>query len=186
MSLGPVATTAWLSEIDALIASIAGHRDVSALEQLYRKTSSRLMGLTWRILKNEADCAELLQELYLKVWQQAHRFNSTGSGWGWLCVMARNAALDRLRSHQRRGEELVSDIAPLMEALPAEPEHGPLSQGLEICLESLREEQRELILLSYVHGYSHQELQALTAKPLGTIKSWVRRGLQELKQCLER
>lgn len=186
MGAVPDATTAWLGEIDVLLANIAGQRDASALEALYRKTCNRLMGLTWRILRNDADCAELLQELYLKVWHQAHQFNGSGSAWGWLCVMARNAALDRLRSHQRRGDELVSDITPLIEAVPAAAEDASVSLGLEACLESLREEQRELILLSYVHGYSHQELQTLTAKPLGTIKSWVRRGLQELKRCLER
>lgn len=186
MGPGPVATTAWQSEIDVLIAGIAGQRDVSALERLYQITSARLMGLSWRILHNEADCDELLQDLYLKVWQQAHQFNGSGSAWGWLCVMARNAALDRLRLRQRRAEELVSDIEPLMERLPSATEQPLISTGLEVCLESLRKDQRELILLSYVHGYSHRELQAMTAKPLGTIKSWVRRGLQELKQCLER
>ncbi|TBW58760.1 sigma-70 family RNA polymerase sigma factor [Marinobacter halodurans] len=186
--MGPdrAAIDLWQAEVDTLITRIARHRDVSALEALYRLTSARLMGLTLRMLNNQADCADLLQELYLKVWQQAHQFGGRGSAWGWLCVMARNAALDQLRSRQHRGQELTRDIQPLMETLPAPCNDAAVSPGLERCLQALREEQRELILLSYIHGYSHQELQDLTARPLGTIKSWVRRGLQELKQCLER
>lgn len=175
------------AEIDALLRRIAQNRDTLALEQLYHLTSARLMGLTMRILHNRADSADGLQELYLKVWQQAGQFRQTGSAWGWLCVMARNAALDRLRGRRCRGHEWRNDIQPLMNdlALPSATTDA-LSPDLERCLNRLREEQRELILLSYIHGFSHQELQTLTARPLGTIKAWIRRGLQELKRCLDR
>lgn len=172
----------WQAELGPLLQRIALRRDQQALERLYRLTSAPLMGLMMRILHDEPACADLLQELYLKIWYHAGRFDHRGTAWGWLCVSARNAAIDRLRSEtQHRPQTRPLDpLEPLLDGA-APPSHEP---GVTRCLQQLQPRVRQLILLSYVAGYSHRELQDLIAEPLGSIKSWIRRGLKELKRCL--
>ncbi len=158
--------------------------DRKAFEILYRQTSGRLMAVINRILKDPHESADVLQEVFVKVWHQAQTFAGTGSAWGWLTVMARNAALDRLKSLQRRPEDLREDTDILLQSLSANLSCPADSRGLQQCLAELSENAREAILLSYVHGYSHGELSERMQKPLGTLKAWIRRGLLELKQCL--
>ena len=157
-------------------------RDRSALRGLYDVTSARLMGVAVRVLNDEADAADVLQEVYLKVWQQAAPFSGTGSVIGWLIVVTRNAALDRLKSRHRKREDLTADPDEWQETVASD---GSLELGIHQCLGRLNDHARQAIVLSYIHGYSHQELQERLSRPLGTVKAWIRRGLQELKRCLE-
>ncbi|MBV1788743.1 sigma-70 family RNA polymerase sigma factor [Marinobacterium sp. D7] len=179
-------TPNWQLELSPLLKRIAQQRDVQAMERLYGLTSARLMGLMLRILQDEGASADLLQELYLKVWYQAGQFYGQGSAWGWLCVIARNLALDSRRRKVREGR-IFDDISPLEDSLVADisPESSGGERVLYRCLRHLKPGVRRLIVLSYVHGFSHHELQTRLAQPLGTIKSSIRRGLMELKRCLE-
>lgn len=177
-------TPDWQQELAPLLRRIAQRRDPLALERLYRLTSARLMGLILRILQDEAASADQLQELYLKIWYRAGQYDGRGSAWGWLCIMARNAALD-LRRSQRNERDLTDNLDAVTAQLAIEPDN-PLWQdhAMQRCLQQLDPKACQLILLSYIHGYSHRELQNLTPHPLGTIKSLIRRGLMELKRCL--
>ncbi|GGB85865.1 DNA-directed RNA polymerase sigma-70 factor [Marinobacterium zhoushanense] len=176
---------AWQQELAPLLKRIAYQRDSQALERLYALTSARLMGLMMRILHDEATSAEQLQELYLKVWYRADQYYQRGSPWGWLCAAARNLAIDRLRADPARHLNSRS-IAPLEQIFETQHQGVPwLEQSVVRCLNGLQPKVRQLILLSYIGGYSHAELQTLTRAPLGSIKSRIRRGLRELKRCLE-
>lgn len=157
-------------------------QDRAALRVLYEMTSPRLMGVAVRVLNDEADAADVVQEVYLKVWQQASQYSASGSVIGWLIVVTRNAALDRLKSRRRKREDPIVDSEVWDAGVSPD---GALELGIHQCLGRLNDHAREAIVLSYIHGYSHQELQDRLARPLGTIKAWIRRGLQELKRCLE-
>ncbi|WLD58296.1 sigma-70 family RNA polymerase sigma factor [Salinispirillum sp. LH 10-3-1] len=170
----------------ALLLYRMKQRDHAALKRLYELTSARLMAVIMRILNDEGESADVLQDLYLKLWQRPEKYVPSGSAWGWLCVVARHAALDQLKHRQRRREDALVDVEQVLQALAGPAEAFSLPEvGVDRCMARLAEEPRRAIVLSYVHGYSHQELVAVMQRPLGTIKSWVRRGLQELKQCLQ-
>lgn len=182
-SLEPIASnqpdSAWLMRVMNSIA----HQDYAALKSLYDVTSKRLMGVANRILKNEQEACDVLQDVYLKIWQQAGDYSGRGSVMGWLTVMTRNAALDRLKSNKRKREDLLEDPgSDVLVEMPASESHD---LGVHQCLDQLNENAREAIVLSYIYGYSHQELHQRLSRPLGTVKAWIRRGLQELKKCLE-
>lgn len=170
-------------ELQELFARIQ-LRDRQAFETLYGRTHRKLYGLIMNIVADRDIAAELLQEGYLKVWFAAERSPSRYP-WAWLCQLMRNLAIDHVRQHGRRS------------ALPAETD-GELDVGpgsdtetaddttlLNRCFLSLTPEKRNAITLAYVHGYSHEEIVERLASPLGTIKSWIRRGLQELKRCMD-
>lgn len=167
------------SRLQRLLDGVAGQERLAML-QFYQLTSPRLMAVILRILGDEPDANDVLQELYVKIWQQAEDIATRRSVWAWLTVMARNAALDVHRARRRSLVE-TRDALPEMAA----PVVEAFDTGVERCLSSLNEKARESILLSYLYGYSHHELADRLQRPLGTIKAWIRRGLQELKQCLE-
>ncbi|MFY0663699.1 MAG: RNA polymerase sigma factor [Natronospirillum sp.] len=170
----------------ALLLHRLQQRDHAALQRLYELTSARLMAVIMRILNDESDSADVLQELYLKLWQWPDRFVPGGSAWGWLCVVARHAALDHLKHRQRRREDALTEVEHMVQVLVNPTEALSLSEaGVDRCMAGLAEDPRRAILLSYLHGYSQHELVTVMQRPLGTIKSWLRRGLQELKQCLQ-
>lgn len=158
-------------------------QDTRALRSLYDLTSARLMSVSAQILKDDAEAADVLQEVYLKVWQQAADYTGVGSVWGWLIVITRNASLDRLRSRQRKREEPLDDLDPVDTG--EQPHHNAVDSGIDRCLEILNDNARQAIVLSYIYGFSHHEVQQRLERPLGTVKAWIRRGLQELKRCLE-
>lgn len=160
-----------------------------ALERLYRLTSGRLFGVLMRIL-NRRDLAEdALQDVYVRVWQRAGQFDSyRGRASAWLISIARYRAIDQVRSNRvllpidgpddEPRAELTSDAEP-------EPESSRTRAALEHCLGLLSEAQRRCVTLAFVGGLSHEQIAARVGSPLGTIKSWVRRGLLSLKECLE-
>jgi RNA polymerase sigma factor, sigma-70 family len=133
---------------------------------------------------------EVLHEAYIKIWNKAGEFQpQKGSPLGWMATIARNSALDLLRKQRREllapeepAPETTSSKDPDALELLSRSEDG---KALQHCLGELPEEQRESILLAFWRGFSHQELSAQLNKPLGIVKSWVRRGLERLKRCLE-
>lgn len=159
-------------------------RDTQAFEILYRRTNRKLYGLILSIVADRDIAAELLQEGYLKVWFAASHC-PVNYPWAWMCQLMRNLAIDHIRLYGRR--------PPISGALSLPPETGEgLTRDdekdttvLHRCFSSLTAEKRQAIHLAYIHGCSHEEITEQLARPLGTIKSWIRRGLKELRQCMD-
>lgn len=173
----------WNNDINLLLNMIK-RKDKSALKTLYDETNSKLLGITARIIHDRYEAEECLQDVFVKIWEHADKYSGTGSAWGWLCVMTRNTALDhlrRLRAHPHISTD--HDENTLISTLCSEQDLNQ-EHSIRRCLSRLKEQPRQAILLSFIHGYSHGELAAQLSAPLGTIKAWVRRGLQELKICL--
>jgi RNA polymerase sigma-70 factor (ECF subfamily) len=188
-------------EFSRWLARIAlGDRD--AFEALYRKTSASVFGVVLRINTDRGEAEEVLQEVYVNVWRAAGSFDMARSQpMTWLMGVARNRAIDSLR--RRKAEPATTsrfqfagddpdDEQDILQAMPSQ-EPGPmelLSQAseaahLEQCMQALSREQRASIALAYYQGLSHQEVARSLRQPLGSVKSWVRRGLLSLRGCLD-
>ena len=176
-------------DCDELLARCA-QRDAIAFKKLYEATSPRMYALCFRMLKHEGLAEDVLQEAYLKIWDNAHRFIPTkGRAVTWMTTVVRNKTLDKLRSLKSRPvevETIYEGIEFASEAL--EPDKlSSLSEDAEKlmqCLNHLKAEQKECILMSFYYGYTHDEMSKQLNKPLGTVKAWIRRGLERLRLCL--
>ncbi|MCG8429240.1 MAG: sigma-70 family RNA polymerase sigma factor [Chromatiales bacterium] len=165
-------------------------KDRQALASLYQLTSANLYGVILRILIREDWAQECLQEAYIKIWQRADSYRpEKAAPITWMMTIARNQALDLLR-RQRKEVGLDSipeqqqriDQAPLpLEQMLKQDE----SQALAECLKGLNEQSRQTIAMAYLRGLTHEQMAEQLNTPLGTIKTWIRRGLQQLKRCLE-
>lgn len=177
------------AQLQELLAACALH-DRQAFSRLYELTSAKLYGVVLRILSRDEWAQDCLQEAYIKVWNKAESYRpQLASPMTWMATIARNQALDLLRRRHREVRE--SDT----EDFPEEVDQDPLPQEklqqtdegrrLNRCLEQLKSQQRQMIALAYFKGLTHDELAARTDTPLGTVKTWIRRGLEQLKRCLE-
>ena len=160
-----------------------------AFEELYRLCSAQLFGVLVRILRIEAVAEEALQDTFIKIWQKAGSYvPSAGSPMAWMCSIARHQALDMLRQRRSRENLERSDMTGYIDATPdlAKPLHEMTDDAklLMQCLEKLPQEARDCIVYAYCEGYSHEELAMQSDTPVGTVKSWLRRGLISLKRCL--
>jgi RNA polymerase sigma-70 factor (ECF subfamily) len=173
--------------MDSLLRRCA-QRDVTALEALYRATSGQLLGLLVAMLRDRALAEDALQEVFVRVWASAPQFDGfRGSAMAWLTSIARHRAIDLIRARKpfaSLDELQLTGLEPAAEALVA-PESSATGNALERCLRQLSESQQRCIDLAYVRGLSHEEIAATLASPIGTVKSWVRRALLSLRQCLE-
>lgn len=177
----------WNAQIDALIYRIQ-RSDKQALSTLYDIAGGKLLGIIIRIVSDRHESEEVLQDVFVKLWQQAKQMSGEGSAWAWLCVITRNSALDRLRKLKRHPHVSTDEDPFLLDTFMGEnltEDSQENTMAVNHCLQQLKEQARKSILLSYVQGYSHSELAEKMSAPLGTVKAWVRRGLQELKICLE-
>ena len=172
--------------LDTLLLRCGGG-DRGAFRRVYDLQSARLYGQALRLTRQPQLAADAVHDAFLQVWQRSSRFDpSRGHAEAWLATLLRYRTIDILR---RRGREHYG-VEPV-----EEPDTGPdplaqlvsTSEGtaLRRCLDELEEEQRRVVLLAFVDGLSHSELAAKLQKPLGTVKSWVRRALMGLRQCLE-
>lgn len=178
--------------LEPLLAAVArGHPN--AFAQLYARTSAHLFALLLRMLQRRDWAEEALQDCYVRIWQRSESYDAErGTPMAWLMTIARYRALDLLRS--RRPELNESDFdddtpSPLDRTDDrANPEADAVAgEGLgrlDKCLERLGDEQRRSVLLAYYEGYTHTELSRRLKAPIGTVKSWVRRGLLQLRDCL--
>ena len=162
-----------------------------ALEEVYRKTSAKLFGLCLRILGDRGEAEEALQEVYVSVWRRAGSFDSErASPITWLAALARNRAIDRLRSSGRpRPAEQIDhafDVADDRDDALTLLEAGEDRARLMGCVEELDGRQSSAIRAAFFGGLSYPQLAEREAVPLGTMKSWIRRGLLGLRECLER
>lgn len=171
-------------ELEFLLGQIQ-LRHKPAFEKLYRLSSARLYALILRIACNQDEAADVLQETYLKVWRNTEQFKpGFGSAWGWLCQVARNSALDRARKNSRLREVDSDDVEALLQTIETMQPDLVDEADLSRCLQQIRQEMKKPLLLSYVYGLSHSELAERLGEPLGTLKAWIRRGLMELRTCM--
>lgn len=163
--------------------------DQRAFDRLYRLTSPQMYGAALALLRRRDLAEDVLQEAYVKVWHAAGSYQpERGSPLTWLGTIVRRCAIDRLRRRRQEGESLpeeewdaIADDAPgPLQAAIADAD----ARRLGICLDQLDERQRESVALAFLHGLTHSELAERLAAPLGTVKAWVRRGLDKLRTCL--
>ena len=176
--------------LKAAMARLAkGDRD--ALEDVYRLTNVKLFGICLRILRDRKEAEDALQDVYITLWRNASRYDaSRASPIAWLATFARNRAVDRLRTGKvRRGAvpvdeavELASDTVPADELLI----DAERTARVHSCLENLDQPQRGVIRTAFLQGDTYAELAEREGVPLGTMKSWIRRGLLKLRECMER
>ena len=173
----------------ALVRVAAGDR--AALQLVHHDTSAKLFGVVLRILNDRSEAEDVLQDVFVTVWRKAASFDpARASPITWLVAIARNRAIDRLRASgmSRRTEPIeaageVSDPAPAAgEIVEAAQEH----ERLERCFGELEARQAAAIRAAFLDGATYDDLSRRMNVPLGTMKSWIRRGLQKLRACLER
>jgi RNA polymerase sigma-70 factor (ECF subfamily) len=166
----------------ALARCAAGDR--AALRVIYDIEAPRMIGVARRILRRQDLSEEAVQDAFMRVWRSARTFDpQRGAARSWLYAILRNCALSILRDEGRftSDEDSAEQAAPMTESALA---RLPETSALRRCLERLEPARRSVVLLSYVHGLSHGELAGRLGVPLGTVKSWVRRGLISLQECM--
>ncbi len=177
-----------MDDLAALLSRVA-LRDRGAFARLYRQASPKLFSVALRILRNQAEAEEALQEIFIKIWQRAERYQPDQGGPStWLTAIARNHAIDLLRA--RKPQASVIDEAFDL----ASPEPGPeaaainASEGARIdgCMQTLEPDRAEAVRKAYVEGLSYQELADSYKIPLNTMRTWLRRSLMKLRECLDR
>ena len=174
--------------LDVLLARTA-LGDQSAFAQLYEQTSPLLYAIAQKILKKAEYSEDALQEAYVKIWHNASEYNSEkGAVLTWMGSIVRYRCLDMLR--KIKPVESIHEYEEYMILEDAEP--GPLEQALKQgdaqalmdCIEELKEKQRRSVLMAFYEGLTHDQLSRCLSVPLGTVKSWIRRSLEKIKECL--
>ena len=174
------------ADISHLIARCA-LRDRQAFRDLYTRTSSKLFGVTLRILRDRAEAEEALQEVYVKIWQRADRYVAGGySPISWLVAVARNHSLDLLRARKPRGDDI--DLALDVADAQPNPEQAEANRGerarIDHCLGQLEADKADAVRGAYLDGFSYEELSERHRVPLNTMRTWLRRSLLKLRECL--
>jgi RNA polymerase sigma-70 factor (ECF subfamily) len=173
-------------ELAELLAKVA-QRDRAAFAALYRATSAKLNGVVSRILTS-GEASEVLQEAYVKIWERAADFDAAkGSPLAWMATIARNRALDLARRARPVSlEDMPEGFEPAAETEDplASRERSEAYVALMRCLGALPADKREMVLLAYYRGASREALANRYNAPVGTVKTWLRRSLAELKDCL--
>src|SRR5580692_4468208 len=175
--------------LEALLAQVAmGNR--AAFDALYRGTANRLFGICLRVLIHRSEAEDALQDVYTAVWRKAAQFDPAKATAGaWLAMIARNKAIDRLRSmpaqQMRASLELAENVEDPGASPPQQVQAATDRAQLEHCLERLEPRRRSLIRAAFFDGLTYEELSAKIEAPLGSIKSWIRRGLLQLRECLD-
>ncbi len=174
-------------EIVDLLGEVA-RGDRQAFASLYQRTSAKLYGICLRILRSESEAQDVLQEVYVSVWQKAARFDEArASPITWLAVLARNRSIDRLRrpAFSTEGIEAAQEVEDGAPSALEMMEQAEDAARLNRCLGELDERPRAMIRAAFLDGATYPELAAREGVPLGTMKSWIRRNLQRLRGCLE-
>ncbi len=181
-------------ELIALLERIAA-RDEAALKALYDRVARKLYGLALRVLGNAEWAEDAMQDATLQIWRTAGDYRASLSPpMAWLGLIVRSRALDQLRRRRAEREHLRDDIDDAPGEGLASDDAGPLDRSLASqqasalhqCLMRLEQRQRELISLAYLRELSHGELARQLQLPLGSVKTWIRRGLDQLRHCMAR
>lgn len=172
-----------------LYATAQGNKD--AFGKLYQATSGKLFSVSLHLLRRNDWAEDVLQDAYVRIWHSAADYHAEkGSVMTWMISITRYRALDILKSRRVKAEHL--DISDQLEddagneVQPGEA-IGLVREKVKLddCMQGLTDEHRQSIQLAYFNGLSHQEITEHTGSPLGSVKSWIRRGLTQLKRCLE-
>lgn len=193
----PALPTLTAESDDGLLLTEIARQNVQAIDCFYERYAPALYSFIVRIVKNETVAEGLVQETFLKVWQNADTFNGTGVVAAWLFRIARNLSLDQLRRTRVRPvpaeKELelhydLSEQSPTdyLTAIETEVEQSYHRHYIHIALEEIPEEQRDCLVLAYYQGMSQREIAKHTDIPLGTIKTRIRMGLKKLERLLRR
>lgn len=170
------------------LLSAVGRGDQQAFEHLYSQTSGKLFGICRRMMPQRSDAEDALQEIYITVWRKACQFNrERGNPISWLCMLARNKCIDKLRlgPAQPHLEPVSLEDEPELRDQSEPLDAASNKQLLERCLAILDAKHQTIIRTAFFDGCTYENLATRTGTPLGTIKSWIRRGLSSLKACLE-
>lgn len=161
-------------------------QDRAAFRRLYDESSRYVFGIVLSIVRDRDIAREIAQEVYVRIWRRAHQFRATeGNPLSWIGTITRNCAIDRLRSERTRGfVEFTDDVPELSDGRDSA---GQTLDSIVIhrLLGDLRPDYRKALMLCYFQGYTYVELAGVLDIPVGTAKSWVRRGLASLKEALE-
>lgn len=162
--------------------------DRTALRAIFDQEAGRLVAVAERIVRRRELAEEVVQEAFIRIWTHAHQYRSdSGSARGWIYAIVRNRALNLLRDGSR--EHVVEEVETLQDdrqaaEIMAAWHRLDRNSRLYACLDALDETKRQGILMAYVGGYSHGEIAGRLRLPLGTTKSWIRRGLLALRECM--
>ena len=174
--------------IEELIAQIA-LADQDAFSKLYDLTSGKLFAVCLRVLNERAAAEDAMEDAYIKVWKNADRYQVTGhSPMTWLITIARNTAIDRLRA--RKSDRDIADYSERIAAPGLSPEQAAVaasqSQQIVRCMNELETDRRAALTGAYLEGKSYKELADQFEVPLNTMRTWLRRGLVALRECMAR
>ncbi len=169
--------------------------DEAALKELYGLTSSKLYGVAVRVVTNRQWAEDVLQDAFLNIWRVAGHYKSSLSPpLAWMGVVVRSRGLDFLRRRRSDRADAVQELDELISDTVAGDQPNPLdttqaseqANALHSCLTRLAHKQREVVSLAYLRDLSHAELAEQLKLPLGTVKTWIRRGLEQLRGCMSR
>lgn len=196
MRTGKPPQNAGMQNDDATLQNLidrVAERDDTALMQLYERTSAKLYGLALRITGQRDLAEDALQETFLQVWKTAADYRASLSPpLAWLGLIARSRALDQLRRQKVAREQLTETLdetlADTLHSDAADPldasQASQQARALHECLAQLERKQRAVVSLAYLRDLSHSELAQQLRLPLGTVKTWIRRGLDQLRSCM--
>ena len=173
--------------IENLLARVA-LRDRNAFQSLYDAVSTKLFGVCLRLLKDRQEAEDALQEVFIKIWHGAATRGPGHSPHGWMVIIARNHAIDRLRARRPKSEDIDErhDLADRNMNPEEIAENTSQRRRIDICMEELEADRAEAVRGAYVEGYSYEELADRYKVPVNTMRTWLRRSLIKLKECLER
>ena len=182
------------SQLIALLDRVA-IADESALRELYDMTSSKLYGVAVRVVSNRDWAEDVLQEAFLNIWRIAADYKATLSPpMAWMALVVRSRGLDFLRRRTTGRADTMQELDDVISDTVAGDSPNPLdttlasqqARALHDCLSQLEHKQREVVSLAYLRDLSHGELAEQLKLPLGTVKTWIRRGLEQLRGCMAR
>ncbi|RAW06941.1 RNA polymerase subunit sigma-24 [Halomonas elongata] len=183
----PPATPSSNNHLRDLLQLVA-QSDRRAFAQLYEATSAKLYGTVLRILKERSRTDDVIQEVYVTIWQKAAQFEaSRASPITWMVTIARHSAIDELRRQPRaphESEDALSQISADEIGAHEHIEHEQDARQLRACLEELETNHHHMVRLAYLDGWSRADLAAYFEQPVNTVKTWLHRALKQLKGCL--
>jgi RNA polymerase sigma-70 factor, ECF subfamily len=163
--------------------------DRTAFAELYRLTAPKLFPVALRITQRRDLAEEVLQESFVAIWNQSASYDPVkGVPIVWMTTIVRHRAIDQRRRRANLADATAGSDDALLALVADErdrADRGAELAALQRCLDTLEAQPRQAILLAYLHGYTHDELARRLATPVGTVKSWIRRGLERLKRCLD-